>query len=96
MRQNLKLEKEAALKNLNTINNNNFSKTIKEPRSPARNEKPNIQILNYNPYGTAISINKPALQSNYIYNNITKKQKENNADNQTKAKIYIIEEAKTK
>lgn len=89
MRQNLKLEKEAALKNLN----NNFSRTIKEPKSPARNEKPNIQILNFNPYGTTIALNKPALQSNYIYN-ITKKEKEYEQDNQIRSNIHVLEEAK--
>ena len=93
MRQNLKLEKEAAFRNLNI--NNNFSKTIKEPKSPARNQKQKIQILNYNPYGTTFSVNRPTLQSNYMYN-LAKKEKENYNDSQINPKINVIEESKKK
>jgi len=96
MRQNLKLEKEAA-SSKNIINNNNFSKTLKEQPNfnYINNKQANIQVINYNPYGTSISVNKPPLQSNYIYN-ITKKEEENYNYNRTKAKIHIIEEAKIK
>ena len=79
MRQTLKLEKDAAMKNLNN------SKNHKEPKSPKYNEKPNIRILNYNPYGTNITINKPSLQSNYMYN-LAKKEKEN-IENQERSKL---------
>jgi hypothetical protein len=91
MRQSLKLEKEAILRNPN----NNFSRSIKEPKSPALNEKLNKQILNYNPYGRTIAMNKPILTSNYLYN-IIKKENENYENNKKKSKIYIVEEAKIK
>lgn len=79
MRQTLKLEKEAAMKNLNN------SKIYKETKSPKHNQKPNIRIMNYNPYGTNITVNKPSLQSNYMYN-MAKKEKEN-IENQERSKL---------
>lgn len=95
MRQNHKLEKEAIIKNMNNHYNENFSKTSKGYKTPIRNDKPNIQLFNYNAYGSTIGTSKPTLQSNILYN-ITKKEKENYNDNQYKANTEVIEEAKVR
>jgi len=89
MRQNLKLEKEAALKSLNN------SKNLKETISPKTTLRTNTQFLNFNPYGIDASVNKPVLQSNFIYN-IVKKEKAI-TDKQKKSSFYNeIHDAKYK
>ncbi len=90
LRQNLKLEKENAMKHLSNSKSN-----FKEKKSPMKIEKGNTQKFNINPYGLNLSISKPILKSSYIYN-ITKNENIHIDENLKISKLNISHENKFK